>query len=82
MFLIFSSVGARQSQIEKTFESVMVMGKERTKRLEETHRAFQLVREAQELTNWIKTKEQHAQTTDVGEDLEQVSKSNYLKIYK
>ena len=36
------------------------------------HRAFVLVREAQELTNWIKTKEQHAQTADVGEDLEQV----------
>ena len=33
-----SSVGARQSQIEKTFESVQTMGKERTKRLEETHK--------------------------------------------
>ena len=67
-----SSVGSRQGQIEKTFESVLNMGQERTKRLQETHRAFQLVREAQELTNWIKTKEQHAQTADVGEDLEQV----------
>merc|ERR1711963_839945 len=38
-----SSVGARQGQIEKTFESVLRMGQERTKRLEETHKAFQLV---------------------------------------
>jgi spectrin alpha len=68
-----SSVSSRQSQLETTFESVMVMGKERTKRLGETHRAFQLVREAQELTNWIKAKEQHAQAVDVGQDLEQVS---------
>ena len=67
-----SSVGARQGQIEKTFESVFTLCQERTKRLEETHRAFVLVREASELTNWIKTKEQHAQTADVGEDLEQV----------
>merc|ERR1719412_1281322 len=67
-----SSVGARQSQIEKTFESVQTMGKERTKRLEETHKAFQLVREAQEMTSWIRSKEQHANQVDVGEDLEQV----------
>lgn len=67
-----SSVSSRQSQIENTFESVLTTGEERTKRLQETHRAFVLVREAQELTNWIKTKEQHASTTDVGEDLEQV----------
>ena len=33
-----SSVGARQSQIEKTFDSVLHMGQERTKRLQETHR--------------------------------------------
>ena len=57
---------------ETTFESVMNLAQERTKQLKDTHRAFQLVREAQELTSWIKTKEQHAQTADVGEDLEQV----------
>ena len=48
------------------------MGQERTKRLEETHKAFQLVREAQEMTTWIKSKEQQASVADVGEDLEQV----------
>ena len=31
-----SSVSARQAQIEKTFQSVLHMGEERTKRLEET----------------------------------------------
>ena len=48
------------------------MGQERTKRIQETHKAFQLVREAQEMTTWIKTKEQQANVTEVGEDLEQV----------
>ncbi len=67
-----SSVGARQSQIAKAYENVLTKGQERTKQLKETHRAFQLVREAQELTNWIKTKEQTAQVEDVGDDLEQV----------
>merc|ERR1719264_2356406 len=41
-------------------------------RLEETCQAYKLVREAQELSNWIRTKEQHATITDVSDDLEQV----------
>merc|ERR1719411_1597677 len=41
-------------------------------RLEETCKAYKLVREAQELSNWSKTKENHATIEDVSDDLEQV----------
>ena len=68
-----SSVGARQSQIEKQYESIMNLGQERAKKLSETCKAYELVRDAAELSNWIKGKEQHAiieEYTDT--DLEQV----------
>jgi len=67
-----SSVGSRQAQIEKTYSNLLELGNVRRKRLDDTTKAFQLVREAQELSNWIKTKEQHAQVQDVSDDLEQV----------
>ena len=56
-----SSVGARQAQIEKLYANILNLCQERAKRLGETCKAYQLVREAAELANWIKTKEQHAQ---------------------
>jgi spectrin alpha len=56
-----SSVGARQAQIEKLYSNILTLCQERAKRLSETCKAYQLVREAAELANWIKTKEQHAQ---------------------
>merc|ERR1719412_1598101 len=67
-----SSVGARQSQIEKKYDDMLSLGNNRRQRLEETCKAYQLVREAQELSNWIKTKEQHAQIQDVPDSLENV----------
>jgi hypothetical protein len=56
-----SSVGARQAQIEKLYVNILNLGQQRANRLSETCKAYQLVREAAELANWIKTKEQHAQ---------------------
>merc|ERR550519_2731185 len=67
-----SSVGAREAQIEKLYDNLIELGSQRRKRLEETCKAYQLVREAQELSNWIRTKEQHATIQDVSDDLEQV----------
>lgn len=67
-----SSVGARQVQIEKLYENVLNLCKERAKRLRETCKAYELVRDASELANWIKTKEQHAQIEEASDDLEQV----------
>lgn len=54
----------------------MAMARERQKKLSETAQAYVLVREAAELSQWIKDKEQHAQIEDVGEDLEQVRRLN------
>lgn len=67
-----SSVGAREAQIEKLYDNLIELGSQRRKRLEETCQAYKLVREAQELSNWIRTKEQHATIQDVSDDLEQV----------
>ena len=55
-----SSVGARMNQIEKLYENLIELGTQRRKRLEETCQAYKLQRDAQELTNWIRTKEVHA----------------------
>ncbi|XP_022242846.1 spectrin alpha chain-like isoform X2 [Limulus polyphemus] len=67
-----NSVSARQSQIEAQYENLLSLGWERHQKLEETCKAYQLVREAAELGQWIKDKEQVAQVQEVGEDLEQV----------
>ena len=67
-----SSVGARMAQIEKLYDNLIELGSQRRKRLEETCQAYKLVREAQELSNWIRTKEVVATIHDVSDDLEQV----------
>lgn len=54
------------------YKNLMALAQERQKKLSETVQAYVLVREAAELSQWIKDKEQHAQIEDVGEDLEQV----------
>lgn len=67
-----SSVKARQKQIENQYQTLLDMGEERARKLGETCKAYHLVREAADLGNWIKQKEQHAQIQNVGDDLEQV----------
>ncbi|XP_071033294.1 spectrin alpha chain [Parasteatoda tepidariorum] len=67
-----NNISARQQQIETQYESLMGLGQERRNKLEESCKAYQLVREAAELSQWLKDKEQIAQVQDVGEDLEQV----------
>ncbi len=67
-----SSVSARQTQIEKQYDALLKTGEERRRKLGETCKAYHLVREAADLGNWIKQKEQHAQVQNVGDDLEQV----------
>ena len=62
----------RMTQIDKLYDNLMELGTQRRKRLEETCQAYKLVREAQELSNWIRTKEVHATIQDVSDDLEQV----------
>ncbi|XP_039289075.1 spectrin alpha chain-like isoform X4 [Nilaparvata lugens] len=67
-----SSIAARQNQIETQYDQLLALARERQNKLNETVKAYVLVREAAELATWIKEKENHAQVQDVGEDLEQV----------
>lgn len=67
-----SSIAARQNQIEGQYDNLLGLARERQNKLNETVKAYVLVREAAELHGWIKDKEMHAQVQDVGEDLEQV----------
>lgn len=67
-----SSIVARQNQIETQYENLLSLGVERRNKLLESCKAYRLVREASELAQWIKDKEQHAYVEDVGDDLEQV----------
>ncbi|CAH0405710.1 unnamed protein product [Chilo suppressalis] len=67
-----SSIAARQNQIEGQYDNLLALARERQNKLNETVKAYVLVREAAELATWIKDKEMHAQVQDVGEDLEQV----------
>ena len=50
----------------------MDLGSRRREKLEESCKAYQLVREAGELAQWINDKEQIALSDEVGDDLEQV----------
>ncbi|KAL3280132.1 hypothetical protein HHI36_017636 [Cryptolaemus montrouzieri] len=67
-----NSISARQNQINTQYDRLIELAQERQKKLNETVKAYVLVREAAELASWIKDKEMHAQVQDVGEDLEQV----------
>ncbi|XP_044259626.1 spectrin alpha chain isoform X4 [Tribolium madens] len=67
-----NSISARQNQINTQYDRLLALARERQNKLNETVKAYVLVREAAELANWIKDKEMHAQVQDVGEDLEQV----------
>ena len=67
-----NSLSARQTQIEAQYESLLQLGRERKRKLEEACRGYQLIREAAELTQWVKDKEQVASVGEVGEDLEHV----------
>lgn len=63
--------------LQTYFYRLLALARERQDKLNETVKAYVLVREAAELANWIKDKEMHAQVEDVGEDLEQV-KNTYI----
>ncbi|XP_074654192.1 spectrin alpha chain-like [Tubulanus polymorphus] len=66
------TVSTRQRQIENQYENLLDLGQQRTNKLKESNRAFQLVREASELTQWISEKETIAVTEVVPTDLEHV----------
>lgn len=67
-----SSIAARQNQIQNQYDQLLALARERQNKLNETVKAYVLVREAAELATWIKDKENLAEVVDIGEDLEQV----------
>ncbi|RWS27338.1 hypothetical protein B4U80_10632, partial [Leptotrombidium deliense] len=67
-----NSISNRQAQIEQQYDNLLALSRERKAKLEEACRAYQLVREANELHQWIKDKEVHAHVHEIGDDLEQV----------
>lgn len=67
-----SSIASRQKLIERMFQGMMDAGDNRRQKLEESLKAFQLVREAAELQQWIKDKSHFAAEHEIGDDLEHV----------
>lgn len=51
-----NSIAARQKQIEQQYEHLLALARERQNKLNETVKAYVLVREASELATWIKDK--------------------------
>lgn len=51
-----SSISARQGQIESQYDNLLGLARERQNKLNETVKAYVLVREAAELATWIKDK--------------------------
>lgn len=66
------TISVRQNQIETQYANLLDLGNQRREKLQESCRAYQLVREAAELASWITEKEGIMIGEDVGEDLEQV----------
>lgn len=51
-----NSIAARQNQIEQQYDHLLSLARERQNKLNETVKAYVLVREASELATWIKDK--------------------------
>ncbi|GAV01441.1 hypothetical protein RvY_12154 [Ramazzottius varieornatus] len=67
-----NTINAKQRRIEQLYETLLTSGRSRSDKLKESLNAFVLAREAQELAQWIKEKQQFAAHQEIGEDLEQV----------
>ncbi|XP_022101019.1 spectrin alpha chain, non-erythrocytic 1-like isoform X4 [Acanthaster planci] len=66
------SIKARQAQIEKQYDDLLQKADVRKEKLEESCKRYMLLREANDLNQWIKDKEAFVTAQEVGEDLEQV----------
>ncbi|XP_052259701.1 spectrin alpha chain-like isoform X3 [Dreissena polymorpha] len=66
------TISVRQNQIETQYANLLDLGNQRREKIQESCKAYQLVREAAELAAWITEKEGIMVGEDVGDDLEQV----------
>lgn len=67
-----SSIGAKQNQIEDQYQRLLLLGDTRRRKLEEACKGYQLLREANDLAEWIRSREAVAAQQEIGTDLEQV----------
>lgn len=66
------TVASRQKNIDEQYKRLLDLGKDRRERLQQSMRAFLLVRDANELSQWVIEKETVAISEEVVESLEQV----------
>ncbi|ESO09912.1 hypothetical protein HELRODRAFT_156368 [Helobdella robusta] len=66
------TISVRQGQIENQYKNLLDLGNQRKEKLDESCKAYQLVREAGELAQWIADKETVVKTDEDIVDLEQV----------
>ncbi|EYB99527.1 hypothetical protein Y032_0122g1099 [Ancylostoma ceylanicum] len=67
-----NSIGGKQNEIEDKYQRLMMLGETRKRKLEEACKGYQLLREANDLAEWIKSREAVAAQQEIGTDLEQV----------
>ncbi|VDM96402.1 unnamed protein product [Thelazia callipaeda] len=73
-----SSIGGKQNEIEDQYQKLVILGDTRKRKLEEACKGYQLLREANDLAEWIRSrvgmfqKEAVAAQQEIGSDLEQV----------
>ncbi|KHN88357.1 Spectrin alpha chain [Toxocara canis] len=67
-----SSIGGKQNEIEDQYQKLVLLGETRKRKLEEACKGYQLLREANDLAEWIRSREAVAAQQEIGTDLEQV----------
>ena len=51
-----NSIGGKQNEIEDKYQRLMMLGETRKRKLEEACKGYQLLREANDLAEWIKSR--------------------------
>uniref|UniRef100_A0A0K0ELE0 SH3 domain-containing protein n=1 Tax=Strongyloides stercoralis TaxID=6248 RepID=A0A0K0ELE0_STRER len=67
-----NSINSKQHAIEDQYQNLLLLGDTRRRKLEEACKGYQLLREANDLAEWIKSRETVASEQEIGTDLEQV----------
>jgi spectrin alpha len=67
-----NTINSKQNQIEDQYHKLLVLGEQRKRKLEESCKGYQLLREANDLAEWIRSREAVAAQQEIGHDLEQV----------
>ncbi|CAD5229447.1 unnamed protein product [Bursaphelenchus okinawaensis] len=67
-----NTINAKQQQITDQYMRLRQLGDQRRKKLEEACKGYQLLREANDLADWIRSREAVASQQEIGTDLEQV----------